>query len=393
MEDTPMHSMLEERIWAEINLDNLLFNYQQIQKMAGGAKLMPIIKADAYGHGAVMVARTLRDAGAEYFAVATADEAIQLRRFGITCTILVLGVVPSGRVQELAEKGITLCIPDSEVATLYKNNLRRYEKLNVHLKLDSGMNRLGVEQSKAKLWWSDIKDDSSFCIKGIFTHFAASGEDDKAAFTIMQYDRFSEIISYFGASSFLLTHCANSDAIVRFPQTHLNLVRPGIILYGYATPSPRLLKLRPVMSLRASIAQVKHINAGQSVGYSCAWKATRDTKIAVVSAGYADGILRSGSGNICMLVNGVRSPQIGNICMDLCIIDVTDAGEVHVGDVATILGEDLDQSINVYELSQSYGGTIPYEVFSSVGKRVPRYYYKANQLVSVVKNDIIFSNI
>jgi len=366
----------KDRIWAEVNLDSVVFTYDQIRKMAGGKKIMPVIKADAYGHGAVTFAKVYLEAGADCFAVSTANEAIELRDAGVTVPILVLGTVPADCVKELVRQNIMLCVPCTEVAELYRTQTGG-NPIKIQIKVDSGMGRLGFSGKHAADDVIKLASDPDFRLCGIFTHFASSGERKQDEFTLRQYKHYTDVVGRLRSAGFHIpmVHCANSDAIVNFPDFLGDYVRPGIILYGYASPSPDLLPLKPALSLRARVLQTKWIGAGQPVGYSCAWTAEKRTRIATISAGYADGLPRSASMKIDMLVSGTRAPQVGRICMDMSMLDVTAVPDVRVGDVVTIVGRDGDQSIWMDELAAK-SGTIPHEPLTQLTKRVPRYYVR-----------------
>ena len=369
-----MFDYSKERIWAEVNLDDLIFTYRQIQKMAGGKKVMPVIKADAYGHGAVPAAKAYQKAGADYFGVATAGEAMELRYNHIREPILVLAPVPENCVRELLDLDVALCVPSMDAAAMYKRYAKR-RPAKIHIKIDSGMGRLGFAGVSGLENIAGLALDPSFDLQGIFTHFAASGDRDKDAFTKKQHRIYADIVAALAAKGIQIpmVHCANSDAIVNYPEFLGNYVRPGIILYGYASPSPHLLPLKPALSLRTRALQVKWVDEGSPIGYSCTWTAQRRSKIATLSAGYADGLPRSGSGKLEMVVKGVRVPLVGRVCMDMCMIDVTGAPDIKPGDVVTIVGEDGGQSVWMNELSES-SGTIPHEPLTQLTKRVPRYY-------------------
>ena len=369
-----MFDYSRERIWAEVNLDHLIFTYHQIQKMAPGKKIMPVIKADAYGHGAVKAAFAYQKAGADYFAVATAGEAVELRDAGINEPILVLAPVPANYVKELVERDIALCVPSSEAAGQYKKSAGG-KPVKIHIKIDSGMGRLGFSGVSDTENIASLFTGPAFSVHGIFTHFAASGEPDKIEFTKNQHKIYHEIAALLKSRgiNIPMIHCANSDAIVNFPEFSGNYVRPGIILYGYASPSKNLLPLKPALSLRARVLQVKWVEAGTPIGYACTWTAQRRTKIATISAGYADGLPRSGSGKLVMLAQGKRVPLVGRVCMDMCMLDITESPELSSGDVVTIVGCDGNESVWMDELAER-GGTIPHEPLTQLTKRVPRYY-------------------
>ena len=369
-----MFDYSKERIWAEVNLDHLAFTYRQIQKMAPGKKIMPVIKADAYGHGAVQAAKTYKKEGAGYFAVATAKEAIELRDAGIKEPVLILAPVTGNCVKELISNDIELCVPCMDAAEEYKKSAGGGH-VKIHAKIDSGMGRLGFSGVSDAENIASLATDPSFIFRGIFTHFAASGERDKYDFTMRQHKIYSDIAAFLQSRGIQIPmlHCANSDAIVNFPEFTGNYVRPGIILYGYASPSEKLLPLKPALSLLTRALQVKWVEAGSPIGYSCTWTAQKKTKVATLSAGYADGLPRSGSGKLEMIAKGVRVPIIGRVCMDMCMIDVTEVPDIKAGDVVTVVGEEQNASVWMDELAEK-SGTIPHEPLTQLTKRVRRYY-------------------
>lgn len=359
-----------DRIWIEVDLGALVHNFEVVRRCTG-KRIMPIIKADAYSHGAVAVAQALARAEADSFGVADGNEALQLRRHGVENDILVLGVVPPELVPELVAANVTLSLPDRETALSYRKALNGAQA-KVHIKVETGMHRLGINAHQAVEEILELNSWPCFLTEGLFTHFAASGDKDKDSFTEAQYALFEQVLKALAEKGFvpLVTHCANSDAILRHPYTHAQMVRPGLMLYGYAAhPSP----LRPVLSLKARIAQVKWVEAGETVSYSCTWTAPARTKIAVVSAGYGDGLLWKASNRIQMLVRGQKVPQVGRICMDMCMLDVTSVDQVQAGDIATLVGVDGAQRLTVEDWAIA-ADTIPYEVLTSLGLRVPRYY-------------------
>jgi len=364
------------RTWAEISLEALEHNYKEIKKLVGNSNICCIVKANAYGHGAMRLAFKLSTLGVDFFAVATADEALELRKSGIRSKILILGAVPVTSVSELCENNISVAISSKQ----YAYELAKYMKendlpLNFHLKVDTGMRRLGFD-SENILEMVDVCNISGLKPQGIFTHFAESEEDDDS-FTKQQYQKFVSTIDGLKKHGveFEYRHCANSAAVLKYNKYHMDLVRAGIILYG-VYPSDELkelAKLRPVMQLKSTVAQVKSINAGDSISYNRTFTAKTDMKIAIVEAGYADGVSRKLSNRGFVLIHGQRVPIVGNICMDMFVVDVSCVDNVKFGDTVTIFGVDGDEFIGIEELSD-YAETIPYELLCNVSERVPRVY-------------------
>lgn len=378
-----MNTSDKQRMWAEVNLDHIIHNYQFAKRLSA-RRVLPVLKADAYGHGAITVAQTLVEEGVEGLAVATATEALQLRYAGIQIPLLVLGTVPATQVKALAKQGITIALPNLQAARLYKKELEG-DRISVHIKLDSGMHRLGFSGKNTVEEILEAVALGCFELEGMFTHFAAAGESDKDLFTRRQYAYFESIIEELKRKGMQipLVHCANTDALLHYQQFYADMVRPGLLLYGYVSCNPNPPELKPALQLKSRVGQVHWIEAGQSVGYSCSWTAARPTKVAVISCGYADGLPRSGSGKLQMLVRGKRALQIGRVCMDMCMLDVTDIEDVQVGDIITIIGTDGLETISAIELGEC-ADTIPQEILTRLAKRVPRYYYRNGQVVGAM---------
>lgn len=375
------------RIWAEIDLDALIFNFRQAQKRAGSAKTLAVLKADAYGHGAVQCARALEKAGADYFAVAAPEEGLQLRAAGIRTPVLLLGVAPDCMVRELAENDIELAVNTLETAEHF-SRLADGCVVKAHVQLDTGMSRLGLETFKGVEQAGEdviaISRLPNIRLQGLFTHLCVSDTREEDEYTKNQIRLFKETADYVKAHGvdIPLCHCANSAAIIRFPEAQFDMVREGIMLYGVAPDKwmNDLCELRPVMSLRTRIMQVKTIAAGTTVGYGRTWTAPRDTDVATIGVGYADGLLRLNSNHMSMVVHGRRVPQIGRICMDISMLDVTGVPCAR-GDIVTVLGREGDACVSVWELTDPVS-TIPHEMLCNISKRVPRIYYEGGKAVA-----------
>ncbi|MDL2327057.1 alanine racemase [Ruminococcaceae bacterium OttesenSCG-928-A11] len=372
---------INHRVWAEIDLDNLVFNFKQAQKAAPNSEVLAVIKADAYGHGAVPAARALAAAGAKRFAVATAEEALQLRRHGVKEPILLLGMVPTRWAPELAKAGITLAVGTLEYAQACAE-LAAGTPFKVHIKVDTGMRRIGFEPAAAVEAALAVAALPGVEVEGIFTHFCVADDPAEDEFTALQLERFLQVCDGVKAAglNIPLRHCANSAGIIAHPETHLDMVRPGIMLYG-SNPCRHIdFELRAPLSLRGRMAYVKPIGAGESVGYGRTWFSERPSVIASIGIGYADGLLRNLSNKIDMLARGQRAKQVGRICMDMTMLDVTDVPGVQAGDVATLIGTDGAETITGDEMADAIG-TISYEVFCAVGRRVPRLYVQNGAVV------------
>ena len=369
----------QTRTWTEIDLSNLEHNYRALRAMLPqGCRFLGVVKADAYGHGAVQVARRLETLGAEYLAVACLDEALELRQAGITTPILILGYTPVERADSLLEGGITQTVYDVDMAKALSDAAMAAGKtLKIHVKADTGMSRLGwlcgeADQSAAVEAIAQVCALPGLEAEGIYTHFAnADGDED---YTMLQFTRFLDLLEALKDKgiTFAIRHCAASAAALKFPCTHLDMVRPGIALYGhYPDPSCEGLDgpgLRPVMTLKTRVASVKTVPAGTPVSYGCTHVLDRETKLAALTIGYADGLPRLCSDRLEVLVKGSRAPIVGRICMDMCMADVTGL-DVAPGDEVEVFGEHLP-----IEDVAALAGTIQYELLCAVSPRVHRAY-------------------
>lgn len=382
-----MNSFLK-RTWAQIDLDALEHNYRAIRNsLKQGCRMMCVIKADAYGHGAVCLAREYERMGAEWFAVSNLAEAIQLRDAGISKPVLILGYTPAENAGALAQYRVTQAILSTEYAqNLSDSACKQGIKVEVHLKLDTGMSRIGLLCQEKEQCPTAANEALHICrlpgldVKGAFTHFAVADEaEDGREATKKQYDCFMTVIGLLRAEGIPLPicHCSNSGAVLFYPEMQLDMVRCGIILYGLL-PSCKLqnsLNLRPVMELKSIVSLVKEVPAGTMVSYGHDYIAQKSMRIATIPIGYADGYSRLLSGRAEMLVRGKRAPVIGRVCMDQLMLDVTDIPAVEEGDTVTVFGCDGESLLPVEELAALYG-TINYEIVCLISKRVPRLYYR-----------------
>lgn len=380
------------RTWAEIDLDNVEYNFNLIKmSLNDNVKTMCVIKADAYGHGAIQLAEIYHKLGCEWFAVSNLEEAIQLRKAGFKQDILILGYTNPQCADLLHKYNITQTVFSAEFADkLNSEAVKHNVKLNVHMKVDTGMTRIGF-------YAHDEVDIDSACdlmektaklpnlnFTGIFTHFAVADEINGKQFTEHQFNIFNRVIENLAKRSitFELRHCCNSAAIMLYPHMHLDMVRPGIILYGLS-PSPELKKywdFKPVMSLKTIISLVKSVPKNVPVSYGGTYMTKSVTKIATAAIGYADGYPRIASNKAQMLVNGKRVSLIGRVCMDQLMLDVTDIDGIEEGDTVTIFGNDGEQRISIDELAE-IAETINYEIVCDIGKRVARVYLRNNKQV------------
>jgi len=374
--------MLEDkkRTWAEIKLSGIGYNYYAMRaKMPKDCKFMGIVKANAYGHGAVEIARYLEILRCDYLAVATIDEAAELRNAGNKLPILILGMTSLEFADRLFDLNVTQTVSSVETARLYSDIAVRLGKtLKIHLKLETGMGRLGfnvrngdVSEPIAVLQYPNLEPE------GIFTHFAAPDDLEKDSYTKMQFHLFVEACDKIEKATgvrFAIRHCANSGAVINYPEMYLDMIRPGVALYGmYPGPDTGGITLAPVMELKSRIVAITEHEAGDCISYGCTFTAEKKMKIAVLPIGYADGLHRILSNKIDVLIHGQRCRQVGRICMDMCMVDVTDVQDVQAGDIATIFGYDDGAVISVDEVAQK-AGTISYEMLCALTKRVPRVY-------------------
>lgn len=365
------------RTWAEIDLQAIESNFKAIQAQTG-CSVLCVIKANAYGHGSVPVAKRLQKAGAAYFGVATVTEAVELREQGVTLPILILGYVDEADARLVARFGVTATVYDRETAQMLSRAAAEEGcEIHVHFKLDTGMSRLGfpahhLPETVEAL--TEIAQLPGLRADGIFTHFAVADEADGADFTARQQARFAAVCDALAARGlhFAVRHCANSGAILQHPGSYMNMVRAGIVLYGYYPDRsiPRTLKLRPAMTLKARVVQVHTCDAGSTVSYGREFTAREETRLAVLSIGYADGYLRGRTGHAQVILDGRRVPVVGRICMDMCMAQAPADLQVQRGDEAVIFGA---EGVTAEELAES-AGTITYEVLCAVSSRVPRIY-------------------
>lgn len=374
--------------YAEININNFRNNIREIKKIAMGRRIIAVIKADAYGHGAVELSRVLEDEGIDYVAVAVLAEALELRRSGYSGSILILGYTPSNFVNELIKNDITQSVFSYELAEAISKEAQKQGKTaKIHIALDTGMSRIGFlyeEESVEEI--KRIASLKNIYLEGIFTHFSTADELDKT-FSNIQHERFKKMLERLSNEgiNFEIKHIANSAAIIDMPETLYNAVRPGIILYGYY-PSNTVIKqrlnLKPIMTLKAKVVHVKEVPENTPISYGRKYTTKKAAKIATLPFGYADGYLRAMAGKGKVIVNGKLAPIVGTICMDQCMVDVSECGDVKIGDEVVVMGEEDGLSNNADFIANALN-TINYEVLCMVSKRVPRVYIEDNKIIKV----------
>lgn len=394
------------RLWAEINLDNIASNLRAIKAhISQNASVMAIVKADAYGHGVLDVVKCLSDGGVDYFGVAMVGEGIQLRKHGAYEPILVLGYTDECRLEDVINYDITQTVYDVDYAKIISATAVRLGKsAKIHIKIDTGLSRIGfmINQDNINEIVGQIEEISNLPmieVEGIFSHFSVSDEtaDEHRTFTAKQFVRFMSVCNEVEQRGvhIPIRHIANSGAVLQYRQYHLDMVRPGIILYGlYPDGSvadvngvhPTGLSLKPAMEVKAHVTMVKKVPAGVAVSYGRTYVTDKETVIATVPVGYADGYMRSYSDKACMIIRGQKFPIIGRICMDQCMLDVTDSKvEIKVNDVVTIMGRDGECEVSANDLAR-WQESINYEIVCLIGKRVPRLFIKDGKTVGIMDN-------
>jgi alanine racemase len=365
--------------WAEIDLDNLAFNYGSVGTFVGkNVSLMAVVKSNAYGHGAIPCATRLQNEGAEWFAVATLEEAIELRQNGIQRSILIFGGMWPGQERDLLNFNLTPAIFTIDQAVgLDAEAAKQNKKVHVHVKIDTGMNRVGFQRAQWRTASSTLASLSNIEVQGIMTHFAVAEKLAETEFTERQMELFAEAVKIFLDAGHRPEYVdmANSPAAIIHPLSRSKMVRIGGLLYGLggdiineALDKP---ELRPVMSLYTRIAMLKTVLKGESIGYGRTYIAGRDRLIATIPVGYNDGYPRNLSNTASVIVNGTIAQVVGRISMDWTTVDVTDCPKVNVGDLVTLIGNDGDNSVTAKDLAQ-LAGTLSYEITCGIGQRVPR---------------------
>lgn len=356
---------------AEVDLEAIAHNFEEVRSRTG-AQVLAVVKADAYGHGAVPVVERLERAGAEGFAVALAEEAIELRDAGVRSPILILNGVVGGAHREVLKRDLVPVVYDLGELEAFHTAARGGE-FRVHLKVDTGMARLGVPMAELPAFLKAMSDMPGLVLSGLMTHLAAADADD--TFTNAQLDHFDEAIAMVRAAGYAssVIHAANSAGALRFDRARYDMVRAGIALYGEPGFSTSEVRLKPALRLRTKVISVRHLATGERAGYDCAFVAKRPTRLAILPIGYADGVFRSSVGKGQVLIGGERCPYVSRISMDLSHVDITDIPTANVGDEVVLLGSQGEETLHAREVADAVG-TIAYEIMTSVSRRVPRFY-------------------
>lgn len=371
---TSENELLTPMGWAEIDLSALTHNVRVIKGcLRRGTQFAAVVKKNAYGHGLVPIARALVSTGVDYLAVYSLEEGLELRRINITVPILIFGFIPPAEAKVAIRAQLTPTVVEPELAVALDSAAKELDTIvKVHVKVDSGLNRSGASLEDASRLLPFLFGLDYLEVGGLYTHFSSADEPDKAP-TETQLRRFLDLAGAFPMVKFL--HAANSAATLRFPETHLNLVRVGIALYGlYPSSSMEWnVPLRPVLSLKGRIVRIHRVRAGDGVGYGLTWTATNDALVALVPIGYGDGLPRLLSNRGEALVRGHRVSIRGVISMDQCVVDVTNVPEVKVGDVVTFIGKQPPEEVTADEVAR-WATTINYEVVTAIPSRLPRIY-------------------
>lgn len=363
---------------AQVNLDAIRANLRAIRGRVGDSiRLMAVVKANAYGHGAARVAHAALEAGADVFGVAHIEEAVELRDAGITSPILILGMSSPEEADEIVAHNITASVCDLRLVEALESSAAKLAKrTSVHVKVDTGMGRIGIRPDSALDFVRQLSKSRSLFTEGIFTHFPCSDEED-SAFTTGQIEGFTNLLDRLTEEGIRppIAHSANSGAVLDYPVSCMDMVRPGLLMYGcYPSPSvSRSIAVSPALTFATRVVFIKDIDCNDSVSYGRTFRAKCKTKVATIPVGYADGFLRRLSNCGQVIVRGKRVPVIGRVCMDQTMIDVSDVSDVTVGDEVVLYGSQAGECIPVEEVSQLVE-TAPHDVLCAIGQRVPRVY-------------------
>lgn len=375
--------------WVEINLDNVIHNIREIRRVAQSKEIISVVKADAYGHGAVELAPILLQNGADRLAVALLSEALELRKSGINAPILIFGYTPLEYCRDIINNGLEITVLSYDYAKLLSKEAQRLGKdVKIHINVDTGMGRIGffpTRQSEEDIY--RISKLPNIIIEGLYSHFSTADEKDKS-YSNEQFKKYLDFCKRLEHKGIKINikHIANSAALIDLPYTHLDAVRPGIVNYGYypsADVNHDIINLKPTMTLKCNVVAYRTLKKDSYISYGRTFKTKRNSQIATLGIGYADGYNRLLSNTGEIIINGKRAPIVGRICMDMCMSDVTQIDGIKVGDEVVLIGESLSEKITVENIAKLIG-TIPYEVTVNISKRVPRHYIKNGKLLKIV---------
>ncbi|MCW8805682.1 MAG: alanine racemase [Ignavibacteriaceae bacterium] len=360
----------------EVDLKVLAVNFRAIKAYVKNSKVMPILKANAYGHGLVRVAQLYEELKVDYLGVAVVEEGILLREMGIIMPILVLGGIWGNQIPLFLKNDLSITASSiDKLRQIDETSALMKIKARVHLKIDTGMERLGVHYYNAEKFLEAAYSCNNIFVEGIYSHFANSESDD-LTHTKIQLERFNEVLDYFDKHSINppIRHISNSGAILQLPEANLDMVRPGIMLFG-VYPSDKIkktVKVKPALTWKSLVVYFKVIKAGNAVGYGLTWKSDHNVRAVTVPVGYGDGYFRSLSKKAMVLINGKKYPVIGNVSMDQIVVNIEN-DSAYNSDEVILLGSDGKNSITVEDLAE-WAGTIPYEILTNINTRVPRIY-------------------
>lgn len=374
--------------WAEINLDNFIYNLNKIKSHIGNSKLIGIVKANAYGHGAVEISKALIENGASSLAVANIVEGIELREANIDAPIMILGVSEELAIDAIINYNMEPTVSSLDFAYTLNNKAKESNRIiNIHIALDTGMGRIGfLPSSKSIEEIALISKLPNLKIKSTFSHFSTSDYKDKS-YSNFQLENYKNFIKELEKNNITIgdKNLSNSAAIIDMPNAHFDNVRPGIIQYGYY-PSDEVIKdafdLKPVLTWKTNIVHIKEVDKGTFIGYGKTFETKRKSIIATIPVGYADGYSRELSNKGKVIINGQFAPIIGNVCMDQCMVDITDLKDVNLNDEVILLGSDKNIKFDADDMATLLG-TINYEVLCLIGRRAPRVYIKDNKVVTI----------
>lgn len=364
-------------LWAEVNLEALRYNFSAIKKRTGPeVKIMAVLKQEAYGHGLIPVAKELSSMGVDFFGLGSLEEAVTLRKNKFKEPILILSSVPRQYAEAFIEYNVVPTVVNLEFAQrLDREAKKRGIIASAHVKIDTGMGRLGVWHKESISFIKEVSKLKNISLEGVWTHFPSADTDRK--FTLRQIKIFNSLIGELKKEdiTFKYLHCANSIGIVNYKDAHFNMVRPGIILYGIK-PSRLNINLKPVLSLKSKVIFTKSVSKGRSVGYGRAFTAGRNVNIATVSVGYADGYPWQLSNKSKVIIRGRLFNIAGRVCMDHIMVNLGEYAKAEVGDEVILIGESGKVKITAENLAK-WAGTIPYEIVSRLSSRIPRFYKKS----------------
>jgi alanine racemase len=378
---------VEFAAWSEIDITALKRNVKRTQQIVGPrVDILLTVKADGYGHGAPHVAKAATAAGVQMLGVATLHEGMELRNAGLKAPIVILSPSLAVEIDEILEYSLTPTVSDMAFAQALAARAAQSSKVaRVHVEIDTGMCRGGVNEEDARNFLSELARLKGLAVEGVYTHFPGTYREDRE-FCEAQVRAFQTIIDDLGAQGivFPLRHTANSAAVAQYPASHINMVRPGGMVYGmFPHENINGIGFEPVMSFKSRVVNVKQVRKGKSVSYGRTYRFDHDAKVAAVAAGYGHGISRLMSNNGDLLVRGVRAPIVGRVTMDVTMIDVSQIPQASVGDEVIIFGKQGNEHISVYEVAER-SGTISYEITCGIGKRVPRVYIENGTVTGIV---------